>query len=329
MRRRDFIAGLSATAWPVAVRAQSAIPLVGVLDVGVPRPDAPVLVAFRQGLADAGYIAGRNVAIEYRWANYQGQLQAGLATDLVRRQPAVIVATGAISTAYAAKGATSTIPIVFATGGDPVRYGLVVSTNRPGGNLTGLSLLTNQIAAKRLDLLSKLFKQIKVIGFLSPGARVLTYEEQRSDLLGAARALGLQVIIAEAYSDRDFEPAFAMFMERGAEALVVGNAPFVFPVPRNRAKIIELAVRHKLPAIYPDRADAVAGGLMSYSADTAASYRQLGSLYVAQILKGAKPSDLPVQQPTKFDFIINLKTAKAMGLEIPPILLVQAGEVIE
>jgi putative ABC transport system substrate-binding protein len=302
--------------------------MIGFLGAGSPEPNARNVAAFRQGLAEAGYIDGQNVTIEFRWANYQNRLVPGLAADLIRRQPAVLVATGAISPALAAKAATSTIPIVFASGGDPVKYGLVASLNRPGGNITGVTL-SEELAGKRLGLLRELVLKARAVAYLSPDSRILTFEQQRSDIVAAARALGLQIIAVEANSDRDFEPAFATFVQRGADALVVGIAPFLFGVPSNRDKILELAARHKIPAMYPNRSDAVSGGLMSYSADVQGSYRLLGVHYVGQILRGAKPADLPVQQPTKFELVINLKTAKALGLEIPPVLLVQAEEVIE
>lgn len=329
--RRKFISVLGgAPAWPLAARAQQrGRPMIGFLGAGSYEANARSVAAFRQGLAEAGYIDGQNVTIEFHWANNQGRLIPGLAADLIRRQPAVLVATGALSPVLAAKAATSTIPIVFASGGDPVKYGLVASLNRPGGNITGVTFLSEELAGKRLSLLRELVPQARAVAYLSPDSRVLTFEQQRSDMLAAARGLGLQVIAVEANSDRDFEPAFATFAQRGADALVVGIAPFLFGVPGNRDKILELAARHKIPAMYPNRSDAVSGGLVSYSADALDLYRQLGVHYVGQILRGAKPADLPVQQPTKFELVINLKTAKALGLQISPVMLVQAAEVIE
>ena len=331
MRRREFVAMLGgAAAWPLGTRAQQAGgPMIGFLNFGSPEPNVRTVAAFRQGLAEAGYIDGQNVTIEFRWANYQNRVVPGLVADLIRQPPAVLVATGAISPALAAKAATSTIPIVFASGGDPVKYGLVTSLNRPGGNVTGVAFPSVELAGKRLGLLSELVPQARAVAYLSPDPRSLTFEQQRSDMLAAARALGLQVIAVEANSDRDFEQAFATFVQRGADALVVGIAPFLFGVPGNRDKILELAARYKIPAMYPNRSDAVSGGLMSYNADVLGLFRQLGVQYVGQILKGAKPADLPVQQPTKFELVINLKTAKALGLKIPRALLVQADEVIE
>jgi putative ABC transport system substrate-binding protein len=230
--------------------------------------------------------------------------------------------------ALAAKAVTSTIPIVFAVGGDPVKYGLVASLNRPGGNMTGISLLSSELASKRLSLLLDLVPEATTIGFLSGGSRTLTFEEQTTDILAAGRALGRQIVIAECRNDRDFETSFGSFVERGAGALIVGAFP-VFSGPRNREKIVRLAAQHKFAAIYYSRQYVLDGGLMSYYADAIGPYRQLGLRYVGQILKGVKPSDLPVEQSSKFEFVINLKTAKALGVQIPPTLLVLADEVIE
>ncbi len=332
MRRREFIAGLGgAAAWPLAARAQQpgGMPVIGFLGAGLSAQNADNVVAFRQGLAETGYVDGQNVTIEFRWANNGNRLLPGLTADLVRRQAAVIVASGALTAPIAAKAATSTIPIVFVNGGDPVKYGLAASLNRPGGNVTGVTLLSAGIGGKRLSLLRELLPHATTVAYLSPSSSILTYEEQKSDILAGARALGQQVIVAEVGGDLDFEAAFTTFVEHGAAAVVVAAVLFFFGVPGNRDKIFQLAARHKIPAIYPSRADAVAGGLMSYGADVVGAHRQLGVQYVAQILKGAKPADLPVQQPTKFELVINLKTAKALGLEIPRRLLVQADEVIE
>ena len=331
--RREFITllGGTAAALPLAARAQQpgGRPVIGFLGFSSPAQNTDNVAAFRQGLAEAGYVDDRNVTIEFRWANIENRLLPGLVADLVRRQAVVIVASGAISAALAAKAATSTIPIVFVNGGDPVKYGLVASLNRPGGNITGITLLNLGMGGKRLSLLRDVVPHATTVAYLSPNPRILTYEDQRSDILAGARALGQQVIVAEAGSDLDFEPAFTTFVERGAAALVVAAIPLFSGVQRNRDKILQLAARHKIPAIYPGRADAVGGGLMSYGADVVGIHRQLGAQYVAQILKGAKPADLPVQQPTKFELVINLRTAKALGLEIPRTLLVQADEVIE
>ncbi len=335
IRRRElvFLLGGTAVAWPLSARAQQpATPVIGFLGLGSPAQNMDNVAGFRQGLAEGGYVEGRNVTIEFRWANGQFRSLPGLAADLVRSQAAVIVASGAISSPLAAKAASSTIPIVFVNGGDPVKYGLVASLNRPGGNITGVTFLNQELAGKRLDLLCELLPHATTVAYLSAGSRSLVYEEQRSAILAAARALGRQVIVGDAESDREFEAAFTTFVDRGAVALVVGAFPLFSGfsgVPRNRDKILQLAAHHKIPAIYPGRADAVGGGLMSYGADLVAAHWQLGAQYVGRILKGAKPADLPVQQPTKFELVINLKTAKALGLEIPRTLLVRADELIE
>jgi putative ABC transport system substrate-binding protein len=326
MRRRTFIAGLgSAAAWPVVARAQQpAMPVVGFLDGRSPR-DAGYVAAFRQGLAAAGFVEGRTVAIEYRWANYQGARLAPLAAELVQRQVAVIVALDSGPTVLAARAATSTIPIVFVFAGDPIEFGLVASLSRPGGNMTGVSLLSTELTGKRIDLLSKVAPSATTVAYLTnPG--VPHSEEQTSDLLAAARALGRQAIILEARSGPDIDVAFAILLERGAGALVV--PPHTLFIGNDR-KIIDLAARHNIPAIYPGRGFVALGGLMSYAADFTAAVRQTGSHYAAQILRGAKPAELPVQQPTKFEFVINLKTAKSLGLTIPETLLATADEVIQ
>jgi putative ABC transport system substrate-binding protein len=327
MRRREFITllGSSAAAWPLAARAQqAAMPVVGFLDLGSPRPDASYVATFRQGLATAGFVEGRTVAIEYRWANNQGRRLAPLAAELVQRQVAVIVALGGPAV-LAAKAATSTIPIVFGLGGDPIKFGLVASLSRPGGNMTGVALLSSELTGKRLDLLREMAPSATTVAYLTdPGAR--TSEEPTRDMLEAARALGRQAIILEARNALDIDAAFATLVERGAGGLVVG--PYIL-FERNSKKIVELAARHKIPAIYPGRGFAVGGGLMSYDADSMAALRQIGSLYIAQILRGAKPADLPVQQSSRFDFVINLKTARTLGIEVPPTLLALADDVIE
>jgi putative tryptophan/tyrosine transport system substrate-binding protein len=328
LRRRDFITalGCAAIALPLAARAQQpAMPVVGFLALGSPRPDASYVATFRQGLATAGFVEGRTVAIEYRWANNQGWRLAPLAAELVQRRVAVIVAIDSGPTILAAKAATSTIPIVFALGADPIKFGLVTSLSRPGGNMTGVTLLSGELTGKRLDLLREIAPLATTVAYITdPGARVS--EETTGDMLLAARALGRQAIILEARNELDIDTAFATLVERGAGALVVAHH-ILFE--RNSKKIVELTARHKIPAIYPGRFFAVVGGLMSYSADLVTPLRQIGSLYVAQILRGAKPADLPVQQPTKFDLVINLKTAKTLDLQIPDKLLATADEVIE
>jgi putative ABC transport system substrate-binding protein len=326
MKRREFMSFLGgAVAWPLAARAQQPVmPVVGFLGGGEPNAFAPHVAGFRQGLKDAGYVEGQNVAVEYRYAHNQLVRLPALAADLIRRPVGVLLAVGGLPTARAAKAATSTIPIVLAIGSDPVKSGLVASLNRPGGNVTGVSFLAAQLGSKRLDLLRELVPHATTVGFLSDPQNP-TAEEQTSDILAAGHALGRQVIVLDAHGDHDYEAAFATFIERRAGALVVGSTP-LFTSDRN--KLVALAARHKIPAIYESREFAVDGGLISYGASIVDAVR-LGGLYVGQILKGAKPADLPVQQPTKFDLVINLKTAKALGLEIPDRLLALADEVIE
>jgi ABC-type uncharacterized transport system substrate-binding protein len=330
MRRRAFITllGGAAGSWPIAARAQQpAMPVIGFLDIRSAAENTRLIAEFRQGLAEAGYVEGRNVAIEFRWAEGHYDRLPDLAADLVHRQAAVIVATGALGTALAAKAATSTIPIVFMQGADPVKYGLVASFNRPGGNVTGVVFRAIEIASKRLDFLSELVPQATTVAYLSGRASFLTFEEQKSNMLAAANTLRRQLIVLECRSEGDFEAAFATLVERGAGAFIVGVFPLFYEL-RNRDRIIALVAHYKLPAIYPHRMYPVAGGLMSYSTD-AGDYREVGVNYVGRILKGANPADLPVRQGTKFYLVINLKTAKALGLTIPQTLLVAANEVIE
>jgi putative tryptophan/tyrosine transport system substrate-binding protein len=325
LKRREFITllGGAAVAWPLAASAQkAAMPVVGWLSTTSPGPMANNLAAFRRGLNETGYVEGQNLAIEYRWAEGQFNRQPALVDDLVGRQVAVIVAVFGIGPARAAKAATSTIPIVFAYGGDPVKHGLVASLNRPGGNVTGVTSLTEELAGKRVDMLHALVPQAKTVGYLSGPASSILYEEQKNSILEAARALGLEVVIVECRSDREFEAAFETLAERRAEAFILGTFPF-----SNLSKVVALAARHKIPAMYPFRGLITAGGLVSYGANFNL-YLQAG-IYTGRILKGVKPADLPVLQPTKFELIINLKTAKALGLEVPPNLLALADEVIE
>jgi len=325
MQRREFIVGLgSAAAWPMVARAQQpALPVVGFLAGGPPRPNASYLVAFRQGLAAAGFVDGRTVTIEYRWANNPQQL-ATLAAELVERQVAVIVAlTG--PTILAAKAATSKIPIVFGLTADPIEFGLVASLSRPGGNMTGVTDLSGELTGKRLSILLEIAPLAMTVAYLTD-PRVRISEGPTRDILAAARALGRQAIILEARNEAEIDSAFATLLENGAGALVV--APHIL-FNENGKKILEFAARHKIPAIYPRRSFVALGGLMSYTADGVAAFRQIGSLYVSQILKGARPADLPVQQPTKFELVINLNTAKALGLTIPETLLATADEVIQ
>ena len=325
MRRRDFILALgAAAAWPIAVQAQqAATPVVGFLDLGSPRPMGGMVAAFRQGLAKAGYVEGQNVAIEFRWADSRYARLPELAAELVHRQVAVIFTGGWGGPALAAKAATSTIPVVFAYGGDPVKDGLVASLNHPGGNVTGVTAINAELVSKWLNLAGDLVPQATTIAFLSGAPGYPGYEDQRSQLLAAARALGRQVLILETHSDRDYEMAFKTLAQREAGVLIVG--PFAF---RNTTEILALAARYKVPTIYPRRDYVERGGLMSYAADYADTFRQAG-IYTGRILKGEKPADLPVVQATKFELLINLKTAKVLGLTIPPTLLAIANEVIE
>jgi putative ABC transport system substrate-binding protein len=325
MQRREFIALLSsAAAWPRAAHAQQpALPVIGVLINASPEPYAPMMAAFRQGLSDTGYVDGKNVAIEYRWAENQIDRLPALATDLVRQQVAVIAAAGAPA-AHAAKAATTTIPVVFLVGADPVKSGLVASLNRPGGNLTGVGFLANALAPKLLEVLHELVPKAMAVGMLvnpgSPNAEADTREIQ-----GAARLLGHQVLVLNARSDTDIDSAFATLVQHQAGGLIVIADPLFFD---RHVQIIALAARHAVPTVYPVREMAVAGGLMSYGINLAHAYYQVG-VYVALILKGAKPADLPVEQMVKVELVLNLKTAKTLGVTLPLPLLGRADEVIE
>ncbi len=330
MKRREFITllGGAATAWSPAARAQQpAMPVVGYLYFGTTGAGAGSVAAFRNGLSEAGYVEGRNVAIELRFA--QGGLDRlpRLAADLVRRQVAVIVAAGSPSSVLAAMAATSTIPIVFAMADDPVKYGVVASLNRPGGNVTGVHFRIGELGGKRLNLLLDLIPQATTVAYLSGPSRSQVFEDLRSDMLAAARTLGRQIIVLEAQRDADFEAVFATFVERRADALIVGGYAF-FLEPRNRDKILELAARHKIPAMYPSRVYTVGGGLMSYGADIVGVYRQVGA-HIGQILKGAKPAELPVLQPSKYELVINMKTVQLLGIRVPNVLLAFADELIK
>jgi putative tryptophan/tyrosine transport system substrate-binding protein len=322
MRRREFIAGLAAAAaWPPIARAQPAtMPVVGYLSFGTPGEGVDGVAAFLQGLAAAGYVEGRDVAIEFRWANHQGFRLPSLAAELVQRQVVAIVAVDGGPSALAAQTATSTIPIVFLLGADPARFGFAAV-----GNMTGLSAVSSSLMGKRVDLLHEVAPSAMTVGYIAD-PRAQDFEEATRAMLAAVGARGKQALILEARSASEIDAAFATLIERGAGALIVG--PHVL-FERNRDKIIDLAAHHKISAIYPDRGFAAAGGLMSYTADGIAAIRQIGSLYTAEILKGAKPADLPVQQPAKFKLVINLTSAKALGLRIPETLLAGVDEVIE
>jgi putative ABC transport system substrate-binding protein len=284
------------------------------------------VAAFREGLSQAGYIEGRNLAIEFRFPQNLDQLPE-YAADLVRRRVAVIVAAGGPRSVRAAMAATSTIPIVFVNGADPIRYGFVPRLNRPNSNVTGTTFVTAELEAKRLDLLLQLVPQVSTVAYLLGSSTTPIFENLRNDMLAAAGALKRQIITLEV-PRRDFEGAFAPFVQRPAEALIVGGYTS-FLEPRNRNEILRLVSRYKIPAIYPYPQFADSGGLMSYSADIRGAFRRAGLHYVGQILKGAKPSDIPVERPIKFEFVINLRTAKALNLTVPPNLFALATEVIE
>jgi putative tryptophan/tyrosine transport system substrate-binding protein len=324
IERRKFLAALggAAVVWPLAARAQQAVmPVIGYLR-STSRADAAHLVtAFRQGLKEAGFVEGQNVAVEYRSAEGRPDRLPALVADLVGRPVAVIV--GNTASALAAKAATTTVPIV-AAGGDLVAYGLVASLNRPGANVTGVSFFGVVLGAKRLELLCQLVPKGTTIGLLvnpnSPDT-----EAERRDVQAAALAVGQQLIGIDAGSDRDIETALATFAQRGAGALFVGAGAFM---NSHRERIVALAARHALPAIYALRESALAGGLMSYGSSITDAYRQVG-IYAGRILKGEKPADLPVMQATKFEFVLNLRTAKALGVDVPDKLLALADEVIE
>jgi putative tryptophan/tyrosine transport system substrate-binding protein len=325
LKRREFITLLGgAAAWPLAAQAQQpAIPAIGFLHMGSPQASRGIVFEFRDGLKEAGYIEGKNVAIEFRWANDQPGLSE-MAADLVRRKVNLIVTSGASGSLFAAKAATSTIPIVFEGGIDPVKYGLVASLQRPGGNVTGVTAIHNQLAGKRLDLLIKLLPQVMTTAYLVGFQNNETEQGYTNDLLAAARLLGREVIVLECRSVANLETAFATLVERQAGGLVVSAFPVAF---NNRNKILALAAHHRIPAIYSQSQYAYEGGLMTYCA--VGTMRQAASQYVARILKGDKPAELPIQLPTKFEFMINLKTAKVLGIEVPGLLLVAADKVIE
>ena len=327
MRRRELITllGGAAMVGPFVTFARPAVPIIGFLSSRSPADTTTTLVAaFRNGLGEAGYIEGQNIAVEYRWADGQYDRLPALVADLVQRGVALLVTFGGEPSALAAKAATSTIPIVFTIGGDPVKIGLAKSLNRPGGNATGVSLLTTAPESKRLGLLHELVPGAKIVGVLIDP----NYQEadaQARELQDAAGSIGQHIYIAYAKSEAELESAFETLVRERADALMVSADPF-FDTRRDR--IIAFAAEHRMPAVYQFRQYAVSGGLLSYGVSLPDGYRQAG-VYAGQILKGAKPADLPVEQPTRFELVINLRTAKALGLTIPPSLLSRADEVIE
>jgi putative ABC transport system substrate-binding protein len=326
-RRRDFIAllGAATAASPLAVVAQApAPPIIGFLNNASPAPAAPLVAAFRRGLERAGYVEGRNVAIEYRWAEGQYDRLPALTEELIRRNVAVIAATGGLVTAQVAKAATSTIPILFIAGFDPVGEGLVSSINRPGGNATGVSVYTTELGPKRLEQLRELLPAVaKVAMLVNPGS--ISTEVEKEDLGAAARTVGIQLFAVPARSEDDLERAFRDAVAAGANALIVSADAFF---TSRRQQVVALAARHSLPASYPWSQYADAGGLMSYGPTLIWAYEQIGG-YAGRILKGARPDALPVQLPTTFEMVINLTAAKSLGLSVPPLLLARANRVID
>jgi putative ABC transport system substrate-binding protein len=331
MRRRKFIAlfGSAAVAWPVTARAQQAatpstVPVLGFLDIGAQAVNAPLVAAFRQGLSETGYVEGQNVMIEYRWANGDYDRLSALAAELVGLPVAVLATGGGAPTAHAAQAATSTIPVVFDAAGDPVQLGMVQSLNHPGGNMTGVNQMVEELASKEVEFIHELVPQAHVIAVLV-GRKYPSTEAIVKSAQTAASTLGCDLQILEVAGDQDFDTAFASLAERRSGALFVAPNPFFF---NRRDRIIALASRYRIPALYVRREFTAAGGLMSYGTSLTDTYHQVG-IYAGRILKGEKPADLPVMQSIKFELVINLKTAKALGLDISPKLQALADEVIE
>jgi len=325
VKRREFITLVGgAAAWPMAARAQQNLPVVGYFDSGLPGPARDLVDSFRRGLKQAGFVEGQNVAIEYRWGEDQNDRLPALAADLVRRKVAVIATPGSTLAALAAKEATATIPIIFGVGFDPVELGLVASLNRPGGNLTGISRLTHDVATKRLALLHEMVSSATSVAVLTNPSNRANEVETR-ELQVAARELGLHLLILKASSLSDIETAFSTIIQENVTGLLV-NTDVLFI--NRREELATLSARHMVPAIFPYRDYVAVGGLMSYGPSMSDSFRQVG-IYTGRILKGEKPSDLPVMQPVKFELALNLRAAKALGLTVPPTLLALADEVIE
>jgi len=327
MKRREFITllGGAAAVWPVAARAQQlAMPVIGFLDSASPQASANLVAAFRVGLSETGYVEGRSLAIEYRWGQNEPARLPELAADLVRRRVAVIVTPGNISAALAAKAATATIPIVFSSGADPVQVGLVASLNRPGGNLTGISYMNVELGAKRLGILHELLPDAARFAVLVDPTSPLT-PAIVADVQAAASTIGRQIEVLSAGTNRDIDTVFASLAQKRLAALLLNPMPLFYD---RRIQILTLAARYAMPTIYPAREWAEAGGMMSYGSSFADQFRQTG-IYTGRILKGEKPADLPVLRATKFELVINLQTAKAIGIEVPPTLLARADEVIE
>ena len=328
MRRRDVIrlAGGMAVVWPLAARAQqAATPVVGFLHTGAQAPNAAFVAAFRKGLSEAGFVEGQNVAVAYRWADGDENRLSAMAAELIRLGVAVIATPMSTQAAIAAKGATTTIPVVFGVAQDPVMLGLVASFARPGGNLTGINFFTAELAAKRLELLRELVPAAVRVAVLVNPSNATTTESTLRDVEAAARAVGLQIQIFNASTSREIDAAFATLEREKPDALFVDGGAFF---SSRRVQLTHLASRHAIPATYGSREDAEAGGLMSYGTSFPDTYRQMG-IYTGRILKGAKPADLPVVQSTKFELVINLHIARMLGLTVPPTLLARADEVIE
>src|SRR5436190_9803431 len=326
LKRREFLSLLgAATAWPLAARAQQpAIPVIGFINPASPVELAQRVAAFRNGLAELGFVEGRTVMIEYRWAQGRYDELPALASDLVNLRVAAIAATGGIASVRAARSVTATIPIVFTTGSDPVEAGLVTSLNRPGGNVTGAGLMSMELVAKRMELMHELIPNGKFIAFLA-NARNPSSRFEADEAASSAPVLGLQIHVERVDGESDFERAFANMVQHRADAVIVATDPYFESV---RGKLVGLAARHAIPTIYALREYTVDGGLISYSGSITDIYRQAGG-YVGRILKGEKPGDLPVTQPSKFEFVVNIKTAKALRLEVPTSILLRADELIE